>query len=119
MTKQPTPPFPEQHQEKPGIESELDPRPRYQARAYKPSGKLDGKAALITGGDSGIGRAVAVMFAREGADVGIVHLHEEQSDADETAAACSKIRQLSVAELLAETVRRISDAESVSSLYVD
>ena len=88
--KQPKPPFPEQHQEKPGIESDLDPRPRYEGRAYQPAGKLEGKAALITGGDSGIGRAVAVLFAREGADVGIVYLHEEQSDAEETAAAVEK-----------------------------
>ena len=90
MTTQPTPPFPAQHQEKPGIESELDPKPRYEARAYRPSGKLEGKVGLITGGDSGIGRAVAVIFAREGADVGIVYLREEQSDAEQTAAAVEK-----------------------------
>lgn len=88
--KEPKPPFPKQHLEKPGIESELDPRPRYQARAYKPAGKLDGKAALVTGGDSGIGRAVAVMFAREGADVAVVYLPVEQSDAEETARAIEK-----------------------------
>src|SRR5262249_55401419 len=81
---QPAPAFPQQHQEKPGIESELKPRPRYRAEAYKPAGKLEGKAALITGGDSGIGRAVAVLFAREGADVAIGHLPEERSDAEET-----------------------------------
>jgi NAD(P)-dependent dehydrogenase (short-subunit alcohol dehydrogenase family) len=82
--QQPKPPFPEQHQEKPGIESELTPRPNYEAPAYKAAGKLEGQVALITGGDSGIGRAVAVLYAREGADVGIVYLPEEQSDADET-----------------------------------
>jgi NAD(P)-dependent dehydrogenase (short-subunit alcohol dehydrogenase family) len=81
---EPEPPFPKQHQEKPGIEAELKPRPRYQASQYKGSGKLDGKTALITGGDSGIGRAVAVLYAREGADVAIVYLEEEQRDADET-----------------------------------
>ncbi|HXC50291.1 MAG TPA: SDR family oxidoreductase [Candidatus Limnocylindrales bacterium] len=81
---EPKPPFPAQHQDKPGIESELDPRPRYLAPLYKGSGKLEGKAALITGGDSGIGRAVAVLYAREGADVAIVYLPEEQSDAEET-----------------------------------
>jgi NAD(P)-dependent dehydrogenase (short-subunit alcohol dehydrogenase family) len=82
--KEPKPPFPPQHHEKPGIESDLDPRPRYRAPRYKGSGKLDGKVALITGGDSGIGRAVAVLYAREGADVAIVYLDVEQSDAEET-----------------------------------
>lgn len=84
MMQQPKPPFPEQHQEKPGIESELEPRPNYKAPLYNGSGKLEGKVALITGGDSGIGRAVAVLFAREGADVAIVYLDVEQSDAEET-----------------------------------
>jgi NAD(P)-dependent dehydrogenase (short-subunit alcohol dehydrogenase family) len=76
--------MPPQHQEKPGLESKLRPRPRYQAPEYKAAGKLEGKTALVTGGDSGIGRAVAVLFAREGADVAIVYLKEEQTDADET-----------------------------------
>lgn len=76
--------MPAQHQPKPGVEAELNPRPNYQARQYKGSGKLEDKVALITGGDSGIGRAVAVLFAREGADVAFTYLKEEQRDADET-----------------------------------
>ena len=82
--KEPKSPFREQHQEKPGLESELDPRPRYKAPHYRAADKLKDKVALITGGDSGIGRAVAVMFAREGADVAILYLSVEQKDAEET-----------------------------------
>ena len=79
----PEPPFPEQHLKKPGLESDLDPAPMYQAPYYKGSEKLQDQAAIITGGDSGIGRAVAVLFAREGADVAIVYL-EETGDAEVT-----------------------------------
>src|SRR5438874_5131152 len=82
--QQPKPPFPKQHQQRPGLESKVQPRPEYQAPLYKGSEKLKDKVALITGGDSGIGRAVAVLYARESADVAIVYLPEEQSDAEET-----------------------------------
>ncbi|HEU4649587.1 MAG TPA: SDR family oxidoreductase [Gemmatimonadales bacterium] len=79
----PTPPLPKQHQPKPGIEAELEPRPQYEAPEYRGSGKLEDMVALITGADSGIGRAVAVLYAREGADIAIVYLDEDE-DAEET-----------------------------------
>ena len=78
------PPMPKQHQEYPGLEVKVHPRPRYKAPLYKGADKLLGKVALISGGDSGIGRAVAVLFAREGADVAIMYLPEEEVDAIET-----------------------------------
>jgi len=80
MTQQPAnrpTTFPPQHQNRqPGLEGDMNPLPQFQAAGYKPAGKLAGKAAVITGGDSGIGRAVALMFAREGADVAILYLNE-------------------------------------------
>jgi NAD(P)-dependent dehydrogenase (short-subunit alcohol dehydrogenase family) len=82
--KEPKSPMPPQHQPKPGEEAKLNPRPRYEAPLYAGAGKLKEKVALITGGDSGIGRAVAVLFAREGADVAFTFLKEEKRDADET-----------------------------------
>ena len=84
IESEPTPPFPKQKLKKPGLEADMKERPRYEARRYRPAGKLEGKVALITGGDSGIGRAVAVLYAREGADVAIACLPEERVDADET-----------------------------------
>lgn len=81
---EPVPPYTFERQSRPGLESLMSTRPRYLAPKYRGSGKLDGKVALITGGDSGIGRAVSVLYAREGADVAIVYLPEEQEDAEET-----------------------------------
>ena len=81
--KYPEPPFPKQHHPKPGHEHAINPAPLYDAPFYIGSRKLEGMVALITGGDSGIGRAVAVLFAREGADVAISYLTEKQ-DAEET-----------------------------------
>lgn len=81
--RQPENPMPAQHLKKPGKEKKLDLEPRFLAPDYLGSGKLDGMAAIVTGGDSGIGRAVAVLFAREGADVAVLYLSEHE-DAEET-----------------------------------
>jgi NAD(P)-dependent dehydrogenase (short-subunit alcohol dehydrogenase family) len=81
--KLPEPPMPEQHLAKPGVEADLEVRPEYEAPTYHGANKLLDKVALITGGDSGIGRSVAVLFAREGADVAVVYLDEDE-DAEET-----------------------------------
>jgi NAD(P)-dependent dehydrogenase (short-subunit alcohol dehydrogenase family) len=79
----PEPPMPAQHLLKPGLESDLDLQPMYDAPYYKGSDKLKGMVAIVTGGDSGIGRAVSVLFAREGADIAVVYL-SEHDDAEDT-----------------------------------
>ena len=81
----PQPPFPEQVQQWPGVESEMNPKPDFGETSYRGNERLKGKAAIITGGDSGIGRAVALAYAREGADV-VISYHSEHSDAEQTVA---------------------------------
>jgi NAD(P)-dependent dehydrogenase (short-subunit alcohol dehydrogenase family) len=83
VTQYPKPPFPRQPQEPPGLAGKMDPLPDHGEKSYRGSGRLEGRNALITGGDSGIGRAAAIAFAREGADVAIGFLPEEKSDAAE------------------------------------
>lgn len=82
----PSPPFPEQKQAAPGVAQKMNPKPDHGEESYKGSGRLSGRKALITGGDSGIGRAAAIAYAREGADVAISYLPSEESDAKEVVA---------------------------------
>lgn len=113
MKTQPHNTFPPQHQDRqPGREAEMNPAPEYDNPAYRAAGKLAGRRALITGGDSGIGRAVALAFAKEGADVAIVHLCE-QSDARETVEAVEKLGRRCVA-IQADLRREENAAQAVS-----
>ena len=85
LTRYPSDDFPRQEQEQPGLTSATEPTPDHGEKSYIGTGKLSGMRALITGGDSGIGRAVAIAYAREGADVAISYLPEEEADAADTA----------------------------------
>jgi len=89
-TKYPKPPFKGQSQPWPGLVSQMDPRPDHGETSYKGSGRLAGRKALITGGDSGMGRAAAIAYAREGADVAINYLPAEEADAKEVIALIKK-----------------------------
>ncbi len=96
-TKYPQPPFKRQLQAWPGLASKMDPRPDHGEHSYKGSGRLAGRKALITGGDSGMGRAAAIAYAREGADVAINYLSAEEPDAEEVIALIQEAGRTAVA----------------------
>jgi len=96
-TKYPKPPFTEQSQPWPGLAGKMDPKPDHGERSYKGSGRLTGRKALITGGDSGMGRAAAIAYAREGADVAINYLPDEETDAKEVVELIRKAGRKAVA----------------------
>ena len=118
-TKYPKPPFKGQSQPWPGLVSQMDPRPDHGETSYKGSGRLAGRKALITGGDSGMGRAAAIAYAREGADVAINYLPAEEADAKEVIALIKKEGRKGIAipgdlrdeafckQLVAEAVRQL------------
>lgn len=143
-TKYPRPPFPEQHQDWPGLASQMNPRPDHGETSYRGSGRLAGRKALITGGDSGIGRAAAIAFAREGADVAINYLPPEEPDAREVVdlirqagrkpvplpgdirdeAFCNKlvadaVRELGGLDILVNNAARQQSAQSITDITTE
>lgn len=114
--RRPEPPYPEQQQDVPGTTDKMDPRPDHGEESYKGSGRLAGKCAVITGGDSGIGRAVAIAFAREGADVLISYLCEDE-DAKDTAALVKKAGRR--CELVAGDISEASHCRKIIKSAVD
>jgi NAD(P)-dependent dehydrogenase (short-subunit alcohol dehydrogenase family) len=126
-TKYPKPPFKGQSQPFPGLASQMDPRPDHGETSYKGSGRLAGRKALITGGDSGMGRAAAIAYAREGADVAINYLPAEEADAKEVIALIKKEGRKGIAipgdlreeafckKLVAEAVRQLGGLDIVVS----
>lgn len=126
-TKYPRPPFPEQHQPWPGLASKMQPRPDHGEASYRGAGRLKGRKALITGGDSGMGRAAAIAYAREGADVAINFHPDEQSDADEVIAIIREAGQKAIAipgdirsesfcqELVARAIRELGSLDILVS----
>ena len=96
-TKYPQPPQPEQEQPAPGLAAEMQPRPDHGEESYVGHGRLEGRRAIVTGADSGIGRAAAIAFAREGADVVLSYLESEQADADEVITLVEKAGQRAIA----------------------
>ncbi len=119
-TKYPRPPFKRQPQPWPGLASKMDPRPDHGEKSYKGSGRLAGRKALITGGDSGMGRAAAIAYAREGADVAINYLPAEESDAQEVIALIKAEGRIAVAipgDLRDETFCKQMVARAVQELH--
>lgn len=117
--KYPQPPFERQTQPWPGLARDMEPRPDHGETSYVGSDRLAGRRALITGGDSGMGRAAAIAFAREGADVAINYLADEQADADEVIAIIEKAGRKAVAipgDLKEEAFCRRLVTEAVSAL---